>query len=667
MKRTFLPRHTGAGALSALPGILRLLLACLGLLSALSAPAAAREEILHFNSLVQVQPDASLIVTETIKVRAEGRNIRHGIYRDFPLYFKYTDGTRGKVGFKVLKVLRDGAPEPWFRKSVSNHARIYIGRKDALVSTGVHVYAITYRTTRQLRYFKDHDELYWNVTGNFWRFPIRAARAEVHLPKAARILNSALYLGGYGEARRAGARVVASRPGLFIAETTAPLGAREGFTIAISFPKGVVAEPSPMEKRLRRFWDRIGLWWLFFGSLGVTGYFLWIWNKVGRDPEPGAIFPRWEPPENLSPAGVAWLDSDKRLTSFDRERAFIAAITSLATKGYLRINEETGGKTMLVRLRRPDASLPPGEMLLMRKLFKSGETFTISRDSWWTLKDALKSFRDVLAGEYENVYVVRNRKWFFIGLGLAIAVALGFVFLSNASWEEWAEPAFLIFAFAIFAGYFGFMITGYWRRGDLLGKAAAIVIMAGLSLPLYLLFMGMFHGLLGDARFMRSILDNLPLILAILALPVSVMVFWRLLPRPTPEGRGALDALEGFRMYIGTAETERLNLPGAPRMSISTFEKFLPYAIALGLEEPWTKAFQAWLATAAASGAAAFYRPAWYGGRVFRADGIGDFGSSLVSGISRDMASAMPVKSSSGSGGGGFSGGGGGGGGGGGW
>ena len=667
MKRTFLPRHTGAGALSALPGILRLLLACLGLLSALSAPAAAREEILHFNSLIKVQPDASLIVTETIKVRAEGRNIRHGIYRDFPLYFKYADGARGKVGFKVLKVLRDGAPEPWFRKSVSNHARIYIGRKDALVSTGVHVYAITYRTTRQIRYFKDHDELYWNVTGNFWRFPIRAARAEVHLPKAARILNSALYLGGYGEARRAGARVVASRPGLFIAETTAPLGAREGFTIAISFPKGVVAEPSPMEKRLRRFWDRIGLWWLFFGSLGVTGYFLWIWNKVGRDPEPGAIFPRWEPPENLSPAGVAWLNGEERLLGLDRDRAFIAALTSLATKGYIRIEEKGSGKTKLVRLRRPDASLPPGEMLLMRKLFKSGGTFTISKGSWETLKDALENFRNVLAGEYENVYVVRNRKWFFIGLGLAIAVALGFVFLGGVRGEV-IGPAIFTAIFIGFLAFWGWQITRMWRRGGLFGRIFIIAFLVIFGAPFFLGFMGMVGAAFGGPEVMQAALDNLPLILAILSLPVSVMVFWFLLPRPTPEGRRALDALEGFRMYLKTAETERLNLPGAPRMSISTFEKFLPYAIALGLEEPWTKAFQAWLATAAASGAAAAaYQPAWYGGRTFGADSIGEIGSSLVSGISRDMASAMPVQTSSGSGGGGFSGGGGGGGGGGGW
>ncbi len=102
-------------------------------------------------------------------------------------------------------------------------------------------------------------------------------------------------------------------------------------------------------------------------------------------------------------------------------------------------------------------------------------------------------------------------------------------------------------------------------------------------------------------------------------------------------------------------------------MSISTFERFLPYAIALGLEKPWTKAFQAWLATALAAGTAATYRPQWYGGRSFDPDTVNDLGSGLVSGISSNMASAMPQRSASGSSGGGFSGGGGGGGGGGGW
>ncbi|HFB98942.1 MAG TPA: DUF2207 domain-containing protein, partial [Bryobacterales bacterium] len=303
--------------------VLRLAVLLISLLAPAIQPALAREEILDYESRIRVHRDASLTVTETIRVRAEGRNIRRGIYRDFPLYFRYDDGTKGAVGFKVLEVLRDGRPENWFRKNVRNHARIYIGRKDTYLPHGVHTYTIRYRTTRQIRYFADHDELYWNVTGNFWSFPILKARVHVRLPEGGRILRAALYTGAYGAAGKAAARrLPTSDPREFAAETTAPLGPREGFTIAISFPKGVVAEPSALEKRLRKFRDNLGYWWLVIGAIGVTGYFLWAWWKVGRDPAPGAVYPRWEPPMGLSPAATAWLEREARPFGPGRQRAF---------------------------------------------------------------------------------------------------------------------------------------------------------------------------------------------------------------------------------------------------------------------------------------------------------------------------------------------------------
>ncbi len=642
--------------------VLRLLLLVAALLASAVPQAAAREEILSFDSRIEVHRDASLTVTETIRVRAEGRDIRRGIYRDFPLRFRYDDGTKGTVGFEILEVLRDGRPENWFRRNAGSHARIYIGRKDVMLPPGIHTYVIRYRTTRQIRYFDGFDELYWNVTGNFWSFPILKARVRVRLPEGGRILRASLYTGAQGARGKAAARrLPTTAPREFAAETTAPLGPREGFTIAVAFPKGVVSEPSPLEKRLRKLWDQIGQWWLIVGAIGVAGYFLWAWWKVGRDPAPGAVYPRWEPPMGLSPAATAWLEREANPFGPDRRRAFIAALVSLATKGLVRI-EERDGKTHIVRLRRPPAELPPGERVVMEKLLATG-AFTITRDNHRRLSEALAEFGRALDGEYENVFILRNRVWFFAGLALALLVIAGFIALSGGFPEELAG-LLLVGAFLAGLGFAAWQIIRAWGTAPLLQRVVIVVAVIIFMIPFFTGMGGMILVMLASGI---SGLGAQGLVtgIALLSLPLLVAVFWLLLPRPTEEGRRALDELEGLRLFLKTAESGRLNAPGAPRMSISTFERFLPYAIALGLEKPWTKAFQTWLASALAAGAV--YRPQWYGGRDFDSGGVADLGRGLVDGIASDMAAAMPRQSASGSSGGGFSGGGGGGGGGGGW
>lgn len=130
--------------------------------------AAASETILSFASHVTVDNDASMHVTETIKVASAGEQIKRGIYRDFPTTYKDRAGNKYVVGFAILAVARDGKPEAYHTETLSNGIRIYMGRKEYLLPPGEHTYTLSYRTDRQLDFFRDHDELYWNVTGNGW-------------------------------------------------------------------------------------------------------------------------------------------------------------------------------------------------------------------------------------------------------------------------------------------------------------------------------------------------------------------------------------------------------------------------------------------------------------------------------------------------------------------
>ncbi|MCP5093248.1 MAG: DUF2207 domain-containing protein, partial [Gammaproteobacteria bacterium] len=148
-------------------------------------------------------------------------------------------------------------------------------------------------------------------------------------------------------------------------------------------------------------------------------------------------------------------------------------------------------------------------------------------------------------------------------------------------------------------------------------------------------------------------------------------LFFFLMGAPTQLGREKMDVIAGLKTYLVLAEKDRMNMAGAPQMSPEHYETLLPYAVALGVEKPWSDAFQAWLLTAAAAGiAAAHYSPGWYHGRL-NTNNIGDTFGEMANNIESSFTAALPAPTSSSSGfsssGGGSSGGGGGGGGGGGW
>src|ERR1700730_8993243 len=177
--------------LSTLRGIYLILCATL-----CAVPAHAQaERILEFRSDIRVQDDATMQVVETIRVVSAGNQIRHGIYRDFPTRYADRLGNHYVVGLDVLGATRDDAREDFRVEDYANGKRIYLGRANFLVPIGEHNYTLSYTTTRQIGFFADHDELFWNVTGNGWIFPIEHFSATVRLP--GNIPADKVSLGGY--------------------------------------------------------------------------------------------------------------------------------------------------------------------------------------------------------------------------------------------------------------------------------------------------------------------------------------------------------------------------------------------------------------------------------------------------------------------------------------
>jgi hypothetical protein len=205
------------------------------------------ERILSFLSEITVHEDSTMTVTENIKVISSGSQIKRGIYRDFPTKYKTRYGTT-IVDFRVLEVLRNGAKENYFIKSLNNGRRLYIGNKDTYLPPGEYIYTVKYKTDRQLGFFDKFDELYWNVTGNGWAFPIEEASAVIRLPQDAgkKVIESSGYTGRAGSKEQdVKCRAIVLEDYLYFNQVAYP---GEGLTVVVAWPKGYVREPSFREK-----------------------------------------------------------------------------------------------------------------------------------------------------------------------------------------------------------------------------------------------------------------------------------------------------------------------------------------------------------------------------------------------------------------------------------
>jgi uncharacterized membrane protein YgcG len=605
-----------------------LLLACL----AGAGLAHADERILSFDSAISVAHDGTLAVHETIRVRAEGNDIRRGIFRDFPTSYPTTDGRQIVVGFAFQAATRDGAAEKWRVEPRGNGVRIYLGSAQVMLDPGEHVYELDYLTDRQMGHFADHDELYWNATGNGWMFPIDHASARVILPAdiPPGDVRMEAYTGPQGAKGHDYAATLDGAVPTYV--TTRGLGRSEGLTIVAMWPKGhitaAVENPlppapvasadydygrdagqssahrydSPAEGFLKRDLphDRRPLYFAGFGFFALLLYYYLIWNRLGRDPPARVTIPLYESPPGQSPASMRYL-----LRMGHDDKCFAAGVLSLAVKGYLRIEQESGvlGKSYTLRKVDPPPGVPPrseDELALFAEIFASGPSIELVDDNYRDIRDARAAQERALRAQFKSRFFHINGGWH--GLGIFLTIILFVVTMTQPGETEWP---------------FWFLTTG-----------------AGLFSLLFIVAIFIMNG-----------------------------VFGKLLKAPTVAGQAVMDRIRGFKMYLDVAEGEDLKRIQGPPLTPQLFESYLPAALALGVEQKWAERFAEVFRVQAPN-----YQPGWYVGSGWSAANVGAFSSSFSSSFSSAISSSSTAPgSSSGGGGGGSSGGGGGGGGGGGW
>jgi hypothetical protein len=620
---------------------------------------AAGERILSYVSEIDVAADGTLNVSETITVNALGREIRRGIYRDFPTIYR-RDNRRVRVGFEVQSVERDGRPEPYAIESIRDGKRIRIGEADTFIPQGRHTYVIRYATTRQIGFFDGFDELNWNVTGNAWVFPIERAEVRIRLPQAVPWGQRTVYTGPQGERDQHDGEVGSERPGEIAFRTTRGLGPAEGFTVAVAFPKGVVAAPRPLSPARLWFQDYGPAVAAILALIGLAIFYFIAWKRAGRGPVAGTVVPLFEPPDNLSAAAIRYI----RRMGYDN-RVFAAAIVESGVKGKLRLVEGEKGwfssaKTVIHRSAEGD-DMPPPERDMLRALFSGSDTVEMDNANHAVFGAARDALKERLQEAYLGPLFLRNHGWAWVGLQLMLAAML-FVGAVMALADIYAELGERLLPAAGFLLMIGSVLAGINSRFARKDGSWALAALAGL------LSLG------GSAfvvlAFVWALETEGLLVLwmaaPLLALPLVISAFvW--MAAPTREGRLVMDRIAGFERYLSITEEDRLETLHPPEKTPELFERYLPHAIALGVENRWAGKFASVLAAAAAE-PGRHHGMGWYSGSSDPWSNPGMFASTVGGSLASSVASAATAPgSSSGSGGGGSSGGGGGGGGGGGW
>jgi hypothetical protein len=645
--------------------------AALVLAAALVAAQARAAEVIHsFVSDVTLARDGELAVTETLRVRAEGSSMRHGIYRDFPMLFRDAQGREREVFFKLVSVARDGRTEPYHTERQHNYVRIYAGSKDVVIAPGEHTYVFVYRTSRQVRWFDGKPELNWNVTGNFWRFPIEQTTYRLHLADDARPTRWTAFTGPLGARGRDFRGDIGAR-GVLTVSATRRLAPGEGLTVVAALPDGAVMPPSESTELWYRIYDNRHWIVAAIGLVLVLGYYLLAWARVGRDPQRGIVIPLFHPPQGISPALANYVHNWG--LGRERWRAFTAAALSLEVKGLMRLDQADKTLTLKATGSDPKGSVPLSteERAILSKVNVSGGKIIIGKEYSATVADLGKKFTTAVETENANRFFRRNIGYVLVGAALTIGVVVWEIAFGGLRDQDIAILIGLGMG-GFFLGMFVMPIVQSFHAGT--GRIAAFVWIA-FVLVFVSFFVNVLHGLIeivstGWPALRDFVADDpFPFVLVTAFAAVNGL-FLYLMRAPTALGRPVMDALDGLKLYLETAEKDRLNMQ-APELTVDRFETLLPYAVALDVEKPWADAFAAALKRAHPDDPdpMAHYQPGWSSGGSWSGRDFGSAVASSIGSMSSALASAAPASSGSSgfSSGGGGSGGGGGGGGGGGW
>ncbi len=532
------------------------------------------ENIRDYDVEIHLNEDASMEVTEKIKVNVTGNYIKQCIYRDF------STQDNKEIKLDIKEILFDEENVLYSLKRINTGFRIQLGSKNKIISKGIHTYQISYKVEREIEFEKNYDKLYWDTIGTGWDYSIDHCHVRVYLPDSSKVIENKLktYTGKYGTKKNTKNVYINSFENYIDFEVNGRLDKKETFAILVCLEKGTLIEPTLIQKIKWFASDNI------ISSIVIillAFLILWqflIWLKHGKDPIPNVIVPRYYPPEGMAPCDVKYISTMGKM-----DKILEATIISLAIKGYMKFDTKRG-KIMLIKT---------SEITNLEKLND------VERDVYNTLpleqvveyslffQTTLKTLKNVIENKLKSKY---ENKLFFHNTKL-ISKSIAFTIIS--------------FIIAIFIGAFSNIFVA-WQYC----KSLALIIPVSLIISVIIIAISNIKKAKTSLlfRFTTFLISVVPIIVFLIAMIFAVKVsisvavisiccfvaatidnfaFIKLIKKYSEEGLRAKEEIEGFKMFINTASDVDFKNK-TPEM----FDKYFPYAYVLGLENNWAEKFE---------------------------------------------------------------------------
>jgi len=509
---------------------------CVALLCA-GAAAARTLTIRNFKAEITITPDGNVDVTETIEAHFAGA--WNGLYRTVPVEYTTAQGLNYSLFLTTVGVTDDAGNNLKYETSRANgylKYKIYVSNAvDATRTIALH-----YRVSDALRFFEDHDELYWNITGNDWDEPIENASGTIMLPVGTTGLHALAFTGSYGS--KSQDAKVETLGTLVNVEMRRTLEFHEGLTVVVGWDKGVVHAPTTSDTVFRFFRSNWPL------GIPIVAFFVmfWLWYTKGRDPRRKPITVKYDPPDGLTPGEVGTLVDN----SADM-RDVTATLVDLAVRGYLKIEQK--------------------EVKHLMGLY-SNKTYTFHRtkppSDWTGLKSHELNLLSAVFGNgaYDSAELTDLQNHFYKSLPS----------IRNGLLDSMVEHGYYL--------HRPDNVKGAWIGGGIV--------------------VGVLMVLCGNALAASTGMAVIPFAAAGIITALIIIGFGFFMPVHTDKGEQALEDALGFEDFLQHVESDRIaRIEKTPEL----FEKYLPFAMALGVEKKWATAF----------GDIYKQPPSWYQGGVY--------------------------------------------------
>lgn len=497
------------------------------------------EKIDNYNVLLRVEKNGDLLVSERIDYDF-GNLDRHGIYRDIPTTLNQ-QGKKVRLKFSDIAVTDEqGTDLPFETASNGGVLQIKIGDADKLI-TGKHAYIIDYSIEKPFVFLESVDRLSWNAIGSFWKVPIYSATVEIKLdPELTPALqNVDCYFGAWGSTQACNSTESA------LLYKISNLESYSGVTVDLDFQKGTIPPPT----REGIFFAALKKWWPIVIPIFVFVFLYRHWSRHGRDPKgKGIIITQFDAPDKLSPAEVGVV-VDERAHNKD----IWSSLIDLAIRGYIKITrlEKTGLLStedyLLERKKGIEGLQNEFEILLLQSLFEKRADIS-------SLKDLKKVFQK--KSEEETNELLESVKLSDLKYKFASDLAK----IQSSLYKEVIQK-------------------GYFPKNPDTTKAIYI------GIGVFALFLSIFF-----AGFLLGF-QHVVLFVSLIISSVLILIFSPFMSRRTEKGVFAKEHILGLKSYLNVAEKDRINFHNAPEKNPATFEKYLPFAMALGVEKEWAKQF----------------------------------------------------------------------------